>query len=174
MALAFALVKLNQLNEASADAGKPSLAEALTITGPLVDCYDRPIVDGAPTDPITVQRNQLWGGYAIIGGQGPWSAMLLTSTASRINTIDTQAQALGNLFILLAMGTKDDEAGSGYDWDALLDQADIDFINGKIESANLPIDPITPDERKRQVVRRLYRYFDPAFEIEQWGLQDME
>lgn len=174
MALAFAFIKLNQLNQAAADAGKPSLAEALTVTGADIDCFERDVVDDQPGEPYIVQRPERWGGYAIIGQEGAWSAMLLASTAQKITAIDNQAALIGNLMILLAMGTKDEEAGSGYDWDALLSQEDVDFINGKIEDANLPIDPIGYDETMRQAVRRLYKYFDPDFEIEQWGLQDLE
>lgn len=171
MAIAFAFVKLAQLNQAAADAGKPSLSEALTVTGANVMVLDRPVVDGQPGDAVEVQSPKLWGGYSIIGSQGQWSAMLLSSLASRINNVDTKAQAYGNLFILLALGTKN---GGGYNWDVLLDQADIDFINTKIEVANLPIDPISPTETARHAVKRLYGYFDPTFEIEQWGLEDNE
>lgn len=174
MALAFSFIKLDQLNTAADTQNKPHLSDALVVTGSNVIVFDRPVVDGNPTDPVEVETPDLWGGYTIVGKQGTWYAMVLASTEQKINAINNQAALIGNLMILLAVGVKSELFSSGYDWDGVMSQEDRDFINGKIVDANLPIDSIQPGETDRQVMRRLFRYFVPTFEIEQFSLMDKE
>lgn len=190
MALAWAFVKLAQLDEAAAEAGQPSLADALVRQGPNITVYDRPVITEDILDPETEEKigeyrypqqeliestaPQLWGGLSIIATVGQWSAVIMVSTEQRILAIDSNAEAIGNVMILMAIGVKDEEFGSGYNWDGTYTEEDQLFINGKLEDANLPIDPIAEDETQRAAVRRIVRAFVPDFELEDWGLLDLE
>lgn len=147
------------------------------------DCLDRPLEQVqvgedefgntiyvlVPGDPVTVTRDIMFGHISFIGKIDNVYAIIAGSTLARLQAIKAAAPA--NQFLVLAVGTKDEDGA--YEWSAPVDADDRTRLNTWLTNHGYPTIPEAWS--KWTAIKEVYKLFRASFgpDIE-GGFDDME
>ena len=131
------------------------------------ECWDRPVVDGNPTDPVPVTRDVMFAHVRRVGKIGDWWALILGSTLANLIVIRDAALPTNKL-LPIAMAQLEE---GGYDFSDVLSEEDRTRINTWL--TNHSYQTIPEDWSGIQVAKYIFSYFDDC-DLDCEGFNDLE
>lgn len=114
------------------------------------------VMDQLPSSIQVQEEGELRGGYSWVGDIGQWNAVLIVTTAARLDTVEVAAG--NNALVLVRVSQAGGELDININGDALIK------LNIWLTNRGFPTET---NGSARQIIRRLFRRFLGRFELEQ-------